>query len=382
MTTFSKLALKRLTASDLTFFEWHFRNRNAGNQKSINLNADVFEKEFYPLSAEIVREKENEAPVTLSLFGPSEKGLYRLTRKIIKGRTYKNWRLNGEFIFNPEGDKERFNCLLPGDLALIEFTGEPVPTSIDILFISKNDPVDKPVFLALSPLIPDGKKSMVRISQESLMGVMEKGIVLETSPLNRFVSDSGFNETLQDAAFGRKSAIDKIRRQRARPVTPDDLAKAKSNADQIGRDGEGLVYIHLRHLLKNSILAAVEWSAQINAVAPFDFLVTTQKGENIKIDVKSTYGEFNRMIHISGAEIDEIMIDPEKYEIYRVYAIGRDGANIRICKNLRPMASAVTEAMKDLPEGVRPDSFSVLPKILTWEKEFVIQRPEDLDDLE
>ena len=37
-----KLALKRLTASDLTFFEWHYRSRNAGNQKAINLNTDVF----------------------------------------------------------------------------------------------------------------------------------------------------------------------------------------------------------------------------------------------------------------------------------------------------------------------------------------------------
>ena len=37
-----KLAVKRLTASDLTFFVWHFRNQPAGNQKAINLNADVF----------------------------------------------------------------------------------------------------------------------------------------------------------------------------------------------------------------------------------------------------------------------------------------------------------------------------------------------------
>ena len=43
-----KLALKRLTASDLTFFEWQFKNRNAGNQKAINLNADVFSNQLYP----------------------------------------------------------------------------------------------------------------------------------------------------------------------------------------------------------------------------------------------------------------------------------------------------------------------------------------------
>jgi len=46
--TVKKLALKRLTKSDVTIFEWHLRNRNAGNRKSINLNADVFVTEMYP----------------------------------------------------------------------------------------------------------------------------------------------------------------------------------------------------------------------------------------------------------------------------------------------------------------------------------------------
>lgn len=39
----TKIAVKKLTASDLTFFEWHFKNRNAGNQKAINLNRNVME---------------------------------------------------------------------------------------------------------------------------------------------------------------------------------------------------------------------------------------------------------------------------------------------------------------------------------------------------
>jgi len=42
MTT--RLALKRLTDSDLTIFETLFRKLAAGNQKAINLNADVFIK--------------------------------------------------------------------------------------------------------------------------------------------------------------------------------------------------------------------------------------------------------------------------------------------------------------------------------------------------
>jgi len=37
----SRLALKKLTRSDLTFFEPKYRTIGAGNQKAINLNADV-----------------------------------------------------------------------------------------------------------------------------------------------------------------------------------------------------------------------------------------------------------------------------------------------------------------------------------------------------
>ena len=37
-----KLAIKRLTASDLTFFEWHYRRTPAVRQKAINLNAVIF----------------------------------------------------------------------------------------------------------------------------------------------------------------------------------------------------------------------------------------------------------------------------------------------------------------------------------------------------
>lgn len=380
MASRAKLALKQLTPSDLTFFEWHFRNRNAGNQKSINLNADIFEKELYPLATEIIRGKGDEVPVTLSLFGPGGKGLYRLTRKIVKGRSYKNWRLNGEFIFNPEGESDRFNCLLPGDLVLMGFNGEPVPASVDLLFIASENSDDNPLFSALSPLITEGRRSMVRISEESLIKIIENGVVAETSPLHQFVSDQKFDENLQDASFGSKSATDKIRRQQARPVTADDLAKTKANAAQTGREGEGLVYAYLLTLLKKGILLSVEWSAQLNAVAPYDFLVITPKGTNIKIDAKSTSGEFNRMIHISGAELDEIALEPEEYEIYRVYNLSKEGANVRTCKNLRPMATAVTEALTNLPEGVRPDSFSILPNILIWGEEFFVQRPDEFED--
>jgi hypothetical protein len=87
--TVKKLALKRLTKPDLTIFEWHFRNRNAGNQKSINLNAGVFINELYPAVAAVALTNGNEMPVSVGILGPGVKTELPLARKIIKGAAYK-----------------------------------------------------------------------------------------------------------------------------------------------------------------------------------------------------------------------------------------------------------------------------------------------------
>ena len=149
----SKLALKRLTASDLTFFEWHFRNRNAGNQKAINLNADVFTGELYPRLDIIVRERHNKVGIDLWIAGPGAAEPVNLQRKIIKGTRYKNWRLDGEFIYNPEDTPERFNLLQPGDLALIGFEGDLEPNTVTLVLVSKDAPQDQILFSRLDEFL-------------------------------------------------------------------------------------------------------------------------------------------------------------------------------------------------------------------------------------
>src|SRR5688500_2960249 len=97
-----RLILKRLPASDLTFFEWQHRNRPAGNQKAITLNADVFVAQMYPALPQIAAESDGRLPIDLVIHGPGLRPPVNLQRKIIKHGSYKNWRLDGEFIYNPE----------------------------------------------------------------------------------------------------------------------------------------------------------------------------------------------------------------------------------------------------------------------------------------
>ena len=69
----AKLAVKRLSASDLTFFEWHFRHGNAGNQKAINLNANVFKDDLYPVVDVVAQNSNDRLGVDLWIAGPGRR---------------------------------------------------------------------------------------------------------------------------------------------------------------------------------------------------------------------------------------------------------------------------------------------------------------------
>jgi hypothetical protein len=65
-----QFAVKKLTRLDLTFFEHQFRRQNAGNQKSINLNADVFVDLIFPYARTIAAGQPHPFPVKLQIYGP------------------------------------------------------------------------------------------------------------------------------------------------------------------------------------------------------------------------------------------------------------------------------------------------------------------------
>ena len=149
----TKLALKRLRKSDLTFFEWHFKNQPAGNQKAINLNADVFKEQLYPVLDTIASERQNKLGIDLWIAGPAAAEPLNLQRKIIKGENYKNWRLDGEFVYNPEDTPNRFNILEPGDIALLGFEGELFPHTVTLLLVGREAEEDRILFKGLDDIL-------------------------------------------------------------------------------------------------------------------------------------------------------------------------------------------------------------------------------------
>jgi hypothetical protein len=369
-----RIALKRLTASDLTLFETLFRKLNVGNQKSINLNADVFIEVLYPSLPDLVSTLGDRIAVSLTIIGPNGAPPYVLTRAITKREAYKNWRLNGEFILDPDAEPGRFDMLSAGDLAVFDFAGEPGPQRVSLLLVSAQAPSDANIFASLNPLVPGGRKTMIQVSRAQLAGATA-GVPV-THPIWTLTSDPDYDAALEDAALGGIEGIKRLATKAAKPVSASALAAAKASAEKNGRDGEALAWIHLQRLAADGMATSIQWTSNTNAVAPFDFSFVME-GKPVRADAKSTTGEFERAIHMSSAELT-IAAEGDRYDLWRIYGITADGARLRISENIAPVAKAIMGGI-GLPKGVTLDSVSINPGIFTWGAEVTIERPDESD---
>jgi len=369
----TKLALKRLTASDLTLFEWQFRNRPAGNQKAINLNRNVFIDILYPALPEVAEDHDGRLPLDVTIYGPGGKTGLNLQRKIIKFGTYKNWRLNGEFIYNPQSDPQRFNQLRPDDLALFEFSGGVVPAAAKIFLISTHHTEDVSLHQALDELL--GEDKMMSLTQDQLKQLVNSATISQEHPLRLLAID----EILEDAAQGGITSLERLWAGVARQkLSHEALQRARRNAENVGQIGEEFVNAHLNRIRQAGDIEEYEWTSVDNAVAPYDFKVK-EKGTDILLDVKATAGDFTRNIHISMNELRQMANGAERYDLWRVYMISGTEAKLRIANEMRAFARTVLDALKQLPQGVNPDGFSVDPDTLPFGKEMLIMGPEEDD---
>lgn len=370
-----KTAIKRLTASDCTLFEGVFRTIGAGNQKSINLNADVLVGQLFPALARSPAESENEIPLVVTIHGPDQRGPHRVSRKIIKNATYKNWRLDGEFIPGPTNDPTRYDAMQPGDFAIMIFTGDATPNALTLILVRQNGESDAPVHSALSILF--GNKSMIAASAEQIALAVTKAGISADHPVHLAAADPEYDMALEDAAQGGLEGAGKLLRNRARRLSGKELATAKARAELTGHAGEGLIDGFLAREANAGHIAGHVWTASDNAVSPYDFEVYLPSGERVLLDVKSTTGAFDNPVHISLAEIIEAA-GPTPYKIYRVYELREDGGKLRISNDIGPLATHLKSLHEaHMPPGVRIDSYSVATDAFVWSGEVVIERPDE-----
>lgn len=364
-----QFAVKRLTGSDLTFFEVQFRRLNVGNQKSINLNADVFVDLIFPYARTVAAGQPHHFPVKLQIYGP---GLRRTpdnkTRKVIAaGGRQKNWRLNGEFVPDPADDPSRYHGLAPGDLVVFAFEEsrlQPVPDAIAMVLIAQSEVADSSVKAALESLL--GTRRM------ALVTPVELATVTTASPTNhpiREILDIELDTALEEAALGSASAIAKLRsRPSLRRMSSEALAKARARAESNGREGEVLINIHLQHALAEGRIRSFLWVSEQNAISPWDFELVELDGTPVRVEVKSTSRGFDQSMHISHNEVlAAAEAGAPRTDIYRVFALSDDGGWLRIASAMADVCSKIAQSVVPLGPGITPDGYSLdVSRLAGW----------------
>lgn len=354
-----KLALKRLTASDLTLFKWHFQNNPAGKQKAFNLDARVLVDELYPQLGEPALIPQPRYPLDLYLCGPGLAPANNLQRKILKQQ--KNWRLNGELIDNPVDRPELYNVLAPEDFALFDFSGDVTPTMAKVVLIARAQPDDAGLHAELSRRFADG--SMWVLDDDVVQDVLLAAAPAPGHPLYDWADIS----LLEDAALGGAAGTHTVAARRgSRGVSPEDFMRSRRNAEATGVAGEELLNAWLERELHNGRVLEFEWVASSNAVAPYDFRVVEQADAVRLIDAKSTVGGFGNPIHLSLTELMVAVEGGMPYDICRLYEVTERSGKMRIARDIGPGLRHILTTLQALPPGVSADSISLRPEMLNF----------------
>jgi hypothetical protein len=357
-----KLALKRLSASDLTFFEHQFRNTAGTKQKAFNLDRSVFIDRLFPLLPETIGD--GRSVVSLSLFGPGLAGLHLVQRKVLKQQ--KNWRLDGELIYNPPEQDGRYHSLKKGDFAIFDFAGDAEPKAASVYLVAEDEPADTPLHAALTKGYARSFSqhvSMVELDADSLGDLIDKVALPPGHP----VVDLLDAEALEDAVQGGYAGTDQLRkRRRGRSVSKDEFARSKKAAEQTGRLGEEILNAYFDGLKLKGALETSDWISEENPIAPYDFIIKPTKEQPRKLDAKSTSGGFANPIHISMGELIEMATCQEPYDIYRLYKVTESSAQLRVTRDVRAFAKSIVEKLAQLPKGITADSLSIDPALLKF----------------
>ena len=376
-----KLALKRLAGSDLSFFDFHFRNKTYGDhrQKGINLNTDVFVDQFYPQAHALLGAR---WPVLTTLYGPGTASAFVPPGSPQRPITYnngKNWRLNGGTIPDDPALPDRWQPLAPGDLALLRFRRDPVPDEVDLILIARGLPADAAAHALLDPLVPRGRRTMIPVTASQMAAVLADLALPDDHPLAGLEDAPEVEAAVEEVALGGLATRPLRRRRGGRRLTPAELAAARDEAERIGADGEALLNDWLAAQEAAGEITELEWRSQLDAAAPYDFRFRTSAGERVRMDAKSTTGPFERAIHMSAGEVLEAAREDRRYDLARLYDIDEDGALLRVAEDIGGIARALLDRLQ-LPEGVRIDSFSINPEALRWSDVMAIDRPDEEAD--
>lgn len=368
-----KLALKKLKASDLSFFVPYLNRFPNTKQKGFNLDQRVIEAALFPtLSDEVEATPDKRAPVALTILGPGGAPAYLLMRKVLKQQ--KNWRLNGEAVANPPGESHRFDGVAPEDIAIMEFSGTSLPSAVKVVLLSATNPMDAATHAAFRDAFPG--ESMSLLSEERI----EQIIHAANTPLNHPIRDWLDKESLEKLGQGDPDATEwLLKTRKGRGVTASELKKAKESAEKVGRRGEQLLDYYFESFAPTNGIRH-EWVANVNAISPFDFKLTLGDASERHVDAKSTSGPFGGPVHFSLGEIRHALTSGVPYDIHRLYDVTDNRCVMRVARDIAEKLRPIANIVRSLPDGVSADQFSFRPEFFDFDtEETVIEYADDAD---
>ena len=356
-----KLVLKRLSLDDLAFFKYQALTHNIIQTNGIKLNRRILVDELYPSLPEILENKQNLIMMTVNIHGPGYASKYMIQRKLQKG-LHHNYRLNGAFIADPESDPERFHTLQSGDFVIFDFMGDLEPYSVTAIFIARALIEDAQFHKALDSRLGSGRKSMLSLSPQELEKLISLSQLSEYHPAHLLILEA----SLEDAALG---GVEGLKVLRSGPfkgkVSRQTLEQARKTAQKTGRLGEEFIFDYLTLQKQSDLIRDFRWEADDNAISPYDFAIEELDGTTTLVDVKSTRGNFDNRIHISYNELLQ-MQDASRYDLYRVFEMSEDSAQLRIAQNVKAFAEKIVEILQQLPFGIHSDGVSFQPTELDF----------------
>jgi hypothetical protein len=362
------VAIKQLTASDLSFFAQHLKK---SKQKAINLNSDVFVDIFYPG----LKGRYDEFSVKpLRIIGPGGKPAYALTRKALRTAGAKNWRLDGEIVHDPPDEPGRFDTLQEDDFAILAFEGTAQPDVVTLILVSSAE--DPALHREISSRLTfPGKQSMVVVSQGQLSETLEatRTAYGDRHPLETLL----LPDTIEEAVFGSAETQERVAQTDGRgiAVSQEAMRQQLRAAEETGQQGEEAFNLWLESTGHDE--EDYEWVARTHARATHDFHVARPKWKGatgeIFVDVKATRGALESHVHMSMAEIRWAATHPN-HRIARIHGLGTDTPKLTMLTGVHDVAKRIMgTTVVALPGGVRIDGFELT--IDVFKQEFTQDLP-------
>ncbi len=277
-----KLALKKLTKSDLTIFKWQFENQpgKKSKQKAINLNSNVFIEQLYPGLPNSSALTDGRMEVLTEIHGPRKgEEVHQASKRTITAAssTQKNWRLGGSLIPNPQDQPLRYSGLKPDDLVLFDFVGDDVPEKVRMFLITKSD---SELWHGFNQLIPGERVTMIALDEVRIFELTSDSYVLEFLDKELWelkdLEPKKKHEPEQYDLFSNQKGSEKLK-------SHSDYHKIRPAGRHIITIGRDLIkdkYAAIVELVKN----AYDADSQVCRVSLLPF--SNESGKGIKVVIK------------------------------------------------------------------------------------------------